>query len=183
MTPAERFPITIGSAKAASRHSGKRKPFGKLNTACPTCSTANRDEYAGRHTLVVGAGYSAATTATALAEVAREVPNTRITWVTRSARAEVIPPVPDDRLPERARLTQTANALATGDEAFLSFLPETRVRSVHLRDGPERFEVELCGRRNETLQVDHVVAQVGYRPDNASSGNCSSTSVMPAKGR
>nr|BFE84336.1 hypothetical protein GCM10020093_069370 [Planobispora longispora] len=48
---------------------------------------ADRERYAGRHTLVVGAGHSAATTLLALALLAEEVPATRVTWAIRAGDA------------------------------------------------------------------------------------------------
>lgn len=48
---------------------------------------ADRDHYAGRHTLVVGAGHSAATTLLALAELAESAPGTRVSWAIRGHSA------------------------------------------------------------------------------------------------
>ena len=50
----------------------------------PDVLGADRDRYAGKHTLVVGAGYSAANTLLALAQLADEEPGTTVSWAIRT---------------------------------------------------------------------------------------------------
>lgn len=54
-----------------------------VDHALPDVLGADRDRYQGKHTLVVGAGHSAATTLLALAEL----PDTPITWAIRAGSA------------------------------------------------------------------------------------------------
>ena len=63
-----------------------------------------RDRYAGRHTVVVGSGHSAATTLLGLAELAQQVPGTRVTWAVRAANPDRAYGGGDDALPARGAL-------------------------------------------------------------------------------
>ncbi|WBB78653.1 NAD(P)-binding protein [Micromonospora sp. WMMD882] len=55
-----------------------------LEHALPDVLGADRGRFAGRHTLVVGAGHSAANTLLSLAELAAAAPGTEVTWAIRS---------------------------------------------------------------------------------------------------
>lgn len=131
---------------------------------------ACRDDFAGKTTLVVGNGYSAATAVVALAELVRTTPQTRIEWRTRRITDVPMTPIPYDTLPGRAALTATANRLATERASNLHWRGGwmvTRIdRSVH---SPTRWSVELRSSSNpeecERLDVDQILALVGYRPD------------------
>ncbi len=52
--------------------------------ALPDVLGADRDRFAGRRTLVVGAGHSAANTLLSLAELAEQTPGTTVVWAIRS---------------------------------------------------------------------------------------------------
>ena len=56
-----------------------------IEHALPDVLGADRDRFAGRRTLVVGAGHSAANTLLALAELAEQAPGTSVTWAIRAA--------------------------------------------------------------------------------------------------
>ncbi len=56
-----------------------------VDTALPDVLGADWDRYAGRHTLVVGAGHSAANTILALADLALAEPGTQVSWAIRPA--------------------------------------------------------------------------------------------------
>ena len=126
-----------------------------------------RKKYGGSTTLIVGGGYSAATSVWALADLAAEVPGTRIFWVTRHESATPIQPIADDALPERQRLTAAANALALDKSSPVTWLPRTTVRRLNRPENGSGFEVTLDsppGGRSR-VGVDEIIANVGYRPD------------------
>ena len=80
----------------------------------PDVLGADRRRFAGRTTLVVGMGHSAANTLVALAELAREVPGTRIVWAIRGTSARrVFGGGADDQLPDRGRLGADLQDLVT----------------------------------------------------------------------
>lgn len=122
--------------------------------------------YAGRSVLVVGDGYSAATTVCGLAALAEEHPATWVIWVSRGPRGQPLPRIPNDPYRERDRLAARANALATRCDGNLEFHAQTVLDEVVCAGPDQGFRV--VGRsagRPVVWEVDRVVANVGYRPD------------------
>ena len=131
----------------------------------PDILGADRAQYAGRSVLVVGAGYSAATSVVALSGLAEEEAGTKVTWVSRCPRpvdgSGPILRIANDRLAERDRLAQTANRLAQGSE--ITYWSNTTVRAITTDHGA--CQVTLRGQQTGEIQVDRVIANIGYRPD------------------
>lgn len=126
---------------------------------------AQRGRYAARRTLLLGSGHSAATTACALAALARSVPGTRFTWASREAHGTPLLAIPDDPLPERVRLTRRANAIAAEPPPGCEWLSRSRLLAVAQRDS-RGFEVDLEIAGNVRRdRFDRIVANVGYEPD------------------
>ena len=126
---------------------------------------AQRGRYAARRTLLLGSGHSAATTACALAALARSVPGTRFTWASREAHGTPLLAIPDDPLPERVRLTRRANAIAAEPPPGCEWLSRSRLLAVAQRDS-RGFEVDLeVGGNVRRDRFDRIVANVGYEPD------------------
>lgn len=119
--------------------------------------------YAGKHTLVLGSGYSAATAIVDLATLAAEASDTHITWLTRSARESPIITIANDPLVARSELSARANRIAAED-ARVQHHSACAVRSLHADDGGA-IRVEVCGTDLAPITVDQIVALVGYRPD------------------
>jgi len=130
----------------------------------------DRGRYAGCRVLLVGAGYSAATSAVALAELAASSPGTQVTWITRgesdTTLAVPITLVPNDKLPERDRLARAANALVGAADGPVTHWPDTLVEAIEWQPAAEKFSVTLAGRHGGVLEVERIIANVGYRPDN-----------------
>jgi hypothetical protein len=124
-----------------------------------------RPRYRGKRVLLVGAGYSAATSAVALARLAAEVPGTEVLWVARRG-APPIEEISDDPLPERAHLAREANAIAAGASPHVTFVGGAFVDAIDVI-GPElRVHLRLSDRRREE-RVERILANVGYGPDNS----------------
>lgn len=125
-----------------------------------------RPRYAGKRTLLVGGGYSAATTAVAFEALIREAPGTSLLWVSRAERGLPYPLILDDPLPGRAALIASANRIASGGCADIAYRHPASVESIRYAD--ERFSVTLRtnGEPREAV-VDRVIGHVGYHPDNA----------------
>jgi hypothetical protein len=138
----------------------------------PDILGTDRARYAGQHTLLIGGGMSAATNAVALADLARSEPTTRITWITRregpAAAGGPITVIENDPLPQRAELARAANALTLGSGGLVTYWPRTVVESLASgrRKPPDGFTVELSGEHTGTIEVDRIIANVGFRPDN-----------------
>jgi thioredoxin reductase len=139
----------------------------RIEYGVPDVLGSARPQYAGRKTLVIGAGYSAATTVVALAKLAQAAEGTHVTWlVRRSSEVGPFTVIPDDRLPERAALAIEANRLATGASPNVSFKPGVNLVSVTYDETVGTFQVELAGETKVVDEFDAIVANVGCRPDN-----------------
>lgn len=134
----------------------------RVSHALPDVAGADRHLFAGRHTTAVGAGHSAANTLLALADLADEVPGTRVTWLLRTPSATRVTASEADELPGRANLGARTDELVESGRVVLvdSFRigraerTESGVRLIGTRDG-EPAEHE----------TDRVISATGFRPD------------------
>ena len=149
---------------------GELQLAGQIEYGLPDVLARDRQHYAGRHTLVIGGGYSAATTVVALADLAQQAPATQVTWMTRrpidSIKQGPIDLIPEDRLSERQELATLANGLAAGNLPHVTHHANSAVDAIFWDAGTKKFAVRLVGDPPQTLEVDRIVANVGYRPDN-----------------
>jgi thioredoxin reductase len=156
---------------------GERSAGERIAYELPDVLGEDRQRYAGRRVLVVGGGYSAATSVIALAALADDVPGTNVVWVTRpriaegetvtETAAEPVPLIPSDRLIERDTLARAANALAADTTSVIEYRPNRWVRAITLDATTERVDVQLTDgdEQSDTVTVDEIIANVGYRPD------------------
>ena len=127
----------------------------------------NRKHYADRTVLVVGAGHSAATTVCLLAQLAQQTPSTWIVWLARRTGSQPIRRVMNDPLRERDHLAARANMLATRGEGHVEFHPQSIIQEIESY-GDDGFVVHaLCGGEERSWEVDRLIANVGYEPDNS----------------
>ncbi|MFI7439110.1 FAD-dependent oxidoreductase [Nonomuraea indica] len=133
-----------------------------VDHALPDVLGADRATYEGKHTLVVGAGHSAATTLLALARL----DGTRITWAVRAgSAARTYGGGAADALPARGALGTRLRAhvdagriqLLTG--FFTHSLTRSGERMTVVSRDPSGAE--------QSVTVDRVVAATGYRPDHS----------------
>lgn len=128
------------------------------------------EDFAGRRTLVVGGGTSAATTLKVLLGLREDDPATRIIWAT-AASAPPFERIADDPLPQRDALAALGNAIVAGEADYPSavqWIGDVAVESI-VTDDAGAMKVTLVdssGRRRD-VHVDEIVANVGYRPNNA----------------
>jgi thioredoxin reductase len=121
--------------------------------------------YAGKTVLVIGAGYSAATTVCNLADLSGKHPDTWVLWATRGNGSQPIRRVPQDPLRERDRLAVRANLLATRNDGNVEFHPQTVIETVEMT-GPDKGFKVTASKAGKVLSwtVDRVVANLGYTP-------------------
>jgi len=171
----------LGSGGAPAR--GEQELVAEIEYGIPDVLGADRARFAGRHTLLVGGGHSAATTAIALAELAERDAGTSFLWVSRQNATRPVIPVPNDPLPARAELTRRANAVAASPPPGSAWRPAAQVLTLSRRDTAPgangghsggsidvaiRFEQRGAGAAAiETLGFDRVVANIGYEPDDS----------------
>ncbi len=125
-----------------------------------------RSHFAGKSIVLVGGGYSAATTICALAELAAEENATWVFWLSHGPRGAPLPRIPNDTLKERDRLAVKANSLATRCDGNLEFHPQTVIDEVtcHGPDGGFRIAGRTAG-KSVSWEVERLIANVGYRAD------------------
>ena len=116
---------------------------------------------AGRHSLLVGHGHSAATAVLRFAALAQQEAATRVTWVVRSANQRPVLEAVPDPLPERQRVASAANDLAADPFPFLTVCRKSTVEAVDGRAGAIRVRFS-SGVEDD---YDSVVALTGFRPD------------------
>ncbi len=118
--------------------------------------------FAGRHTVVVGAGHSAATAVIALARVAQDYPGTRVTWVLRRALAgHALGGEAADQLPERGALA--ARAKQAVQDGLVTLV--TGFRTARIRQDEEGRAALAAEDGRELDPADSVVVLTGFRPD------------------
>ena len=125
-----------------------------------------RTHYADKTTIVIGAGYSAATTVGSLATLAEQQHGTWVIWLARSPRSQPVRRLLNDPLKERDQIAVRANSLATRADGSVEFHPGTLIDSVETR-GPDKGFI-VRGRRSGkamTWECDRIIANVGYSPD------------------
>ena len=137
-----------------------------VSHALPDVLGRERAAFAGRHTVVVGAGHSAANTLLKLATLAEQEPDTRITWVIRNATAARVSTSPDDELAARASIGASVDALVDAGRIELV----DRFEIVRLARGmdDEASVARITGRRGdglETISADRIVNATGFRPN------------------
>ena len=118
---------------------------------------------AGRHTLLVGHGHSAATAVLRLAALAgqKAATATLVTWAVRSANTRPVLEAVPDPLPERQRIASAANDLAEDPPPFLTVRRKASVEGV-VSQGPS-IHVRFSSGAQEDF--DAVVGLTGFRPD------------------
>jgi hypothetical protein len=122
--------------------------------------------YAGRSIVLVGDGYSAATTICQLAALAEEHNSTWVFWLTNGPRGAPLARIPNDPLKERDRLAVKANSLATRCDGNLEFHAQTTIDEVTCAGPDQGFRV--AGRtagKPMSWEVERVIGAVGYRAD------------------
>jgi thioredoxin reductase len=155
-------PNPLGAAGLPAR--GEAALRHRIHYGIPDVLGAQRARYAGRTTMVVGAGHSAANSILPLAELATASPGTTIYWATRSSDlTRVFGGGDADGLPARGRLGSELRALA--DSGALQLVTRFRIESLREVDG----KVDVAGTRDgEPLIVrglDAIIAATGQRPD------------------
>lgn len=138
---------------------GERAAAGLISHQVPNRALPER--YAGKHTVVVGAGDSAFNAIHELVQIATDHPGTRITWAIRRVVSDsTFGGGAADELPERGALGQRARrAVDSGAVELVTGFRVAEVRSV----GQGAVLVGEDGR--ELPAADTVVVLTGFRPD------------------
>jgi thioredoxin reductase len=140
----------IGEDTAAHRISGP----------LPDVGGRDRDAFAGKRVLVVGAGHSAANTLLNLAGLAREEADTRVIWAIRGTSASKVYGGGDaDGLPARGQLGSRLRRLV--EAGTIELHTGFGISSITSPDS----SVTVGAADGRTLEADIVVPCTGFRPD------------------
>ncbi|MEL4319420.1 FAD-dependent oxidoreductase [Leifsonia sp. YIM 134122] len=133
-----------------------------VSHALPDVLGTERARFAGKHTVVVGAGHSAANTLIDLAKLAREESGTTVSWLIRNSSAVRVSGSADDELPGRASLGQRVERLvASGAIERIDRFEIVRLEA-------SGAAVDIVGSRAgviEAIHADVVVNATGFRPN------------------
>lgn len=145
----------IGEAEAADR----------IFYGIPDVLGTARGRYAGKRTLVVGAGHSAANALLALADLAGQAVSTRLVWSVRSpSLTRVFGGGDADALPARGALGTALRTLR--DTGGLEFQAGLRITRIEKQAGRLRVEgVDADGRAQRLDGIDEIICATGQRPD------------------
>jgi len=126
-----------------------------------------RARYAGRHTIVIGGGASAATVVSDLARLAVEAPGTGATWITREDAHELFADAATDP-PARRELFARARALAGGADAAVRHVGGAVVDGLQYNSATHRYTAALVRSGLPAAEEsDHVIVATGFGPDDA----------------
>ncbi len=135
---------------------GEAMVDGEIERRVPDLELVGED-YAGRRTLLVGGGYSAQTAARDLAERA---PGTKVVWALRGDEPQTFDPATDP-LPERARLSRAAQALAAGSSPAVEVKRGVVVERLARKHGALAVTLRHRDGREEEVTVDRILALTG----------------------
>ncbi|MDN3241660.1 NAD(P)-binding domain-containing protein [Glycomyces tritici] len=130
----------------------------------PDVLGADRARFAGKRTLVVGAGHSAANTLIVLAELAETAPGTQITWAVRGpSAAKVYGGGSADALPARGTIGTRLKALV--ESGAIELVTGFTIAGF---DTAADGSVTVTGKTGSlavAIEADNVAAATGFRPD------------------
>src|SRR5262249_42564974 len=125
-----------------------------------------RERHAGKTTLVIGGGASAATTVLELKQLAHEAPGTHVTWVTRRSAPGFAGEVAGDSLAARAALYAEGRRLQGGGSPHVRWTGECECEAIEYNSATHRYRALFAtpaGARSE--EADQVIVNCGYGPD------------------
>lgn len=141
----------------------------RLDRELPSSLASARERFAGRRVLLIGDGHSAATALCVLRDLASESPRhapERVDWILRDRGGRTpFEVVPDDPLPARRGLADAANRIAASAPWLSAHRGGTVLAYESLRTGAVRVTIERGDGPARDLEVDRVLALVGYHPD------------------
>jgi len=125
-----------------------------------------RGKYAGKKTLLVGQGHSAATTLLRFRELIQEDTRTSVVWVIRSERTAPYELIENDALLLRWELARAANEIASKPPKNITVVRRSNVEAVKKHGKQYTVTIDQAGTKRN-ITVDRVIANVGYSPDNS----------------
>ena len=145
---------------------GERSLNGLISYHLDDITGVHRERYIGKRTLLVGSGYSAATSIVSLHTLVEADAKTEITWLTHGQHHPPIHEIENDRLPARHALARQANRIAMDAHQRIRHEPGAVVERLEPTDrGTVRAHIADRKGKALTVEVDRILANVGYQPD------------------
>jgi glycine/D-amino acid oxidase-like deaminating enzyme len=139
---------------------GETAAAAHVSSPLPDVLGRDREAFAGRTAVVIGAGHSAANTLINLSELADQVPGTKIVWAIRGASAAKVYGGGDaDGLAARGQLGSRLRALV--ESGIVELHTGFGIAGLTAADGA----VKLTAVDGRTLGADVVVPATGFRPN------------------
>ncbi len=157
-----RNPNPLGASGLSALGEWKYKE--RIHYGIPDVLASHRADYAGKTTLVVGAGHSAANSILGLAELAASSPGTTIKWATRGDDlSRVFGGGSEDGLPARGKLGEDLRALT--ERGGLTLTRSFRIGAIEEESGKLRVTGSQLGKHHVETGIDRIIAATGQRPD------------------
>lgn len=155
------LPNPLGAGGVAAE--GEEALADRIAHGIPDVLGRDRARYAGRTTVVVGAGHSAANVLLDLVELAAAEPATAAIWLTRSNNLSRVYGAANDQLAARGDLGQRLRQLVeAGGIKLVTSFAATAVRE---EDGQLTIDGETPDGLRSVSSVDQIVVCTGQRPD------------------
>ncbi len=138
----------------------------KINYHLPDINGLDKSIYSGKTTLLIGSGYSAATTLSYFSQLFVKNPQTKLIWLTRKEKHPPYLPIENDPLPLRAGLINTVNKLITEAPEQLEYYPSISVVELEPVNNSKIKVKALQNNQEKEFLVDEIIANVGYKLDN-----------------
>src|SRR5699024_1619523 len=134
---------------------------GLVTSPLPDVLGRDREQFAGRHTLVVGGGHSAANTLLALGHLSDEEPSTRISWAIRDADpASVYCGSDHDGLSASVACWKRLRRCVQSEHVDVHTL-----MAITGLESPYGFTITgTTPEAHVSLQIDRVIPTTGFRP-------------------
>lgn len=145
---------------------GESAAAGQVFYGIPDIAGSERARYAGKRTLVVGAGHSAANALLYLADLARQAPGTRLAWAVRSPSLKrVFGGGSADALPARGELGSSLERLR--DSGEMEFFSGLRIAEIRREPSGQLTVLGTDARRQPVAvtDIDEIICATGQRPD------------------
>ena len=161
-----RTPNVLGAYGLAAHGEVEAAGLGRIVPALPDVLGSDRARFAGRRTVVVGTGHSAATTLLALAELATETSGTQPVWAMRGlAAGRVFGDSDVDPLPARSALGRRLQTKV--ESGAVELVAGFHTHAVEVAGD----QVVLLGRqvdgKEQRIAANLVVNATGFRPDHS----------------
>ncbi len=126
----------------------------------------DKNAYIGKTTLLIGTGYSSATTALLFKNLIDENNSTKLFWLSRSTKEKPFIEIENDILKSRQSLIENSNNIALGKVQNIDFINNSFIENLE----KEKSQIKVSYNQNDQIKnivVDNIISNVGYKPNNS----------------